>query len=875
MSTRIGHGRIADLDLGEFMEENALMPLKNQSDELFRRLLKQCGYSGYRLESGFKSGAVTYPFVGFATSQRDMDSACIAVVDGADDPKAAVRLCYELAAPVVWVRHNGTVDWWIQRKNEPERFNPEPLRERDFENLVIQNRNRLDPLSIYRGKTIARIDPNKQLDFVDVGLLPLRREEAGKKLGDLVEDMTRATLDQLGPGTPSKATVRVVFTSIFRLLTGKILKDKAVASFGHLDLNNPREVLDAVNKHYSAANTPPSTNLLSNKVLKPAATTLAASGSFAVVSPESLAYVYEHTLVTKELRKELGIHATPPWLVDYMVWQLYDWIREIPVQDRHVFEPACGHAPFLLAMMRLLRMEMQDESNREVHNYLQARIHGMEIDDFAREIARLSLTLADIPNPNGWNLKDGDMFASDTLMREAARSRILLSNPPFESFHKSELAEYHRDVRPSHSGKALELLNRSLPHLRENAVFGLVLPQGILHSTQAKPARELLLRDFELREICLFADKVFEEGEPESVIILGRRIATGETTRRTVRYRRVREDGISRFASTYRPDSDLVAGLELFASAPDRSFRFPELPDVWTILHDNPRLSTVADVGQGFSFARSGLITEARVFGNRKFAGAIPSIIDGHTHINVWEIPKTVWLSEARTPIAPWRSGNFTGQPQVLVNYVRAMRGPWRIKALIDRTGHAVINTYNTIRPKAQGPPVELLWAILNSPIANAHIYCNTMRKHNYDTLIAELPLPHNWRKCKSSLVAAAEHYRSSVVPKTKFELHPESDSTVSRSLLALDAEVLKLYDLPPRLEYQLLDLFTGVQRRGVGCDFRGYYPPGLTTYVPLHELISEDYARSTLGRFRETQRTVSPDVLAALRTATESFGEE
>ena len=90
-----------------------------------------------------------------------------------------------------------------------------------------------------------------------------------------------------------------------------------------------------------------------------------------------------------------------------------------------------------------------------------------------------------------------------------------------------------------------------------------------------------------------------------------------------------------------------------------------------------------------------------------------------------------------------------------------------------------------------------------------------------------------------------------------------------------MDAAVLRAFDLPPRLEHQLLDLFTGVTRKGVGCEFSGYHPPGLTAYVPLHELISEDYARSTLGHFRKAPRTVSPDVLAALRTATEAYGEE
>src|SRR6202035_1703489 len=111
---------------------------------------------------------------------------------------------------------------------------------------------------------------------------------------------------------------------------------------------------------------------------------------------------------------------------------LFDWISEIPLPDRHIFEPACGHAPFLLSAMRLLRVATHGSSEHTVHAYLKDHVHGIEVDDFAREIARLSLTLADIPNPNGWDLQSGDMYASNVLAEGAAKCRVLLSNPPYE-----------------------------------------------------------------------------------------------------------------------------------------------------------------------------------------------------------------------------------------------------------------------------------------------------------------------------------------------------------------------------------------------------------------------------------------------------------
>ena len=86
----------------------------------------------------------------------------------------------------------------------------------------------------------------------------------------------------------------------------------------------------------------------------------------------------------------------------------------------------------------------------------------------------------------------------------------------------------------------------------------------------------------------------------------------------------------------------------------------------------------------------------------------------------------------------------------------------------------------------------------------------------------------------------------------------------MKQALLALDAEVLKLYDLPPALERQLLDLFTGVERKGVGCDFRGYYPPG---FSPSSRSTSSSPTSSD-GR-RQTQPLIASSPESRLMSAT------
>jgi hypothetical protein len=863
-----------------------------QSAASLRPLLEECGYTGARLQSKYKMGNVEIPLVGFATRERDMDSACIAVVEGGSNPEAAVRSCYELAAPVVWVRHNGSVDWWIQRHGTPTRFDSKPVAQ--FAALVRKYKDKLDPISIYQGRTLARINPDKQLDFVDAGLLPLRRGEEGQKLHATVESMIDATLKAMRRSNPGKDALRDVFTSVFRMLAGKILKDKGIGDFVELDLTKPKAVLNAVASHYDTTNTTPSAPASGYAALKDAATLLADAGSFTVVSPESLAYVYEHTLVTKDLRKKLGIHATPPWLVDYMVWQLYDWVREIPVDDRHVFEPACGHAPFLLSMMRLLRMEMHGRNDKTVHAYLKDHIHGVEIDDFAREIARLSLTLADIPNPNGWDLQSGDMYASDVLMLEAKRCRILLSNPPYEKFNAADKARCAEAKFPVTAKKAVELVARIIDKLPVGGAFGLVVPQTVISGPEAKHIREFLLRECEIAEVCRFPGKVFKFAQIETAIILGRRNLPGTSSAMNrVRVRTVGERGIAAFQHNYAVDENTTATQRQLLDHPEFELKVPALNEVWERLKENPRVRNVALVGRGIEYKGTAARGGKPVVSQSKRVGFMPGFSRVSRKQTVYSLPPSSWLATDAALIGNPRQGRATGTPQVLVNMGRTSRFHWRIKPLLDVAGLDVKNNFAIIRPK-QASDGLYLWAVLNSPIANAFVASRTMRKHNYEGILADVPLPFPSQHSIDEVVLAAQIYRD-LASKREAEVAEKHKADVARgqlfeapslqvsvspeaavidALINLDASVLRAYALPVRLERQLLDYFNGNIRAGVGCTFTGYYPAGFKSLVPLHKYISSGYRGSTVDqvadRFKPSE---SSAVTAALRASAEAFG--
>lgn len=859
------------------------MPSGTRSATDLKPHLQRCGYGDERLAAPFDFGDVSVPLVGFAGKPWDSWSACIAAVDSAGDSRESARRVSTLGAPTVFVCDEAGIDWWamgpVGPKDDPR---PRRIAWQDVGAALEQERESLLPSRIYSSKLRKAGSLGEQLWFFDAGLMPAVERRRGAALTRLVEQVIGDLRRKLGSRLTTRQAQEDTYRTVFWLLAAKILRDKRVPNFRQIDLANVDEVFERIGRHHGVTDRLPPFGKSGRPAIDAAAERIAGCGSLADVSSESLAHVYENALIDKtagkgrrrrtapsyDIRKELGIHSTPSVLIHHMLAQLWPLIEEIPRDQRHVFEPACGHAPFLTASMRWLRDWGGAGGSGDSHGYLRSHLHGLEADPFALELAKLGLTLADEPHGNRWNLTRGDMFEQSVLAKHAAEARILLANPPYERFTEGQRAMYKRDGTPiTARTKAVEMLQRALPALPQGAVFGVVVPQGTLHDNESRPVREFLRDQCELTEIDVFADNLFEHSDHEVAVLMGRRRRPAAST---VKYRRVRERGMAAFKERLAFSCERTVKREQFSAALEAKLFLPDLPELWEYLSGNSTLADIAKVGQGFSFERSGLIDQARTLGRHRAVDAVPAFLDGVRRLSIWETPPQVWLSPTSTPVRPWRSGGYAGKPQVLVNYVRAMRGPWRIKALLDKNGRAVLNTYSTIRPAGDAPPIEFYWAVLNSPIANGFAYCQGVTKHIYDTQIASVPLPDCWRDHVSPIVEAAKAYLRVVTQPGRFQLGAGSDAEARAALLRMDAAVLRAYDLPPRLERQLLDLFTDVERKGVGCEFRGYYPPGLDAYVPLHELISEEYARSTLGRFRGAPRDVSPETLAALRAASE-----
>jgi hypothetical protein len=684
--------------------------------------------------------------------------------------------------------------------------------------------------------------------------MPLVEEEVGKSLGGLIERNVSELKRSLGWEEVTAEQGHWLLQTVFWLVSGKILHDKQVPKFANLDLTDVDEVFHLVGNHYGAKPLA-ARSRKRREALRESARNINKFSSLALTTTEALAYVYENALISKQTRSDLGTHSTPSFLVDYVVGSLADWVKEIPVNERSVYEPACGHAAFLVSAMRLLTELLLDgkatPSKRGA--YLRSRLHGTDIDPFALELARLSLTLTDIPNPDGWDLQPQDMFLDNRLVEQAKGKTILLANPPFDNFTPEKQRLYRDRKCPIRfRNKAAEMLWRVLPLLPDGGVFGVVLPQSFLHSDNARDLREFLIQECELREICLFPDKVFAFSDAESAVLVGRRKkASGQNQ---VRYRRVRERQLQSFRSNYAASTTRTVLQSRFSHDESFSLRVPDLEDLWSACVDSPTLADIAVVEQGLIYHGYSRRRGSIVYSKEPFPGGHEGFALFDHGLQLHQLPRICWLTMDPAVIRWTGSRAVGGISQVILNYAPASRGPWRLKALIDRQGHPITSNFIAVRPIGSSCSLQTLWALLNSPIANAYAFSHLGRRHNIVGDIRKIPVPG--KISFEGVEHAANAYLEAASSQTDVALLREL-------LLHVDCEVLRLYSLPLELEHSLLALFNEWERVGVPFKQTRYLPAELSRPIRFSDFLQ--FEEDWLATNRERGELIDEEIADTL----------
>ena len=821
-------------------------------DEL---VIRDYQYTDLLSRTGAARGVTLAAFAQEPTSYR---TACLAIVD--EPPSATVIAEHRsLGAPVVVsVRPNDDVAHLWRMTAVGDAGHIESLPRLDVPQLILRHIDDWGPSQILRAKLIAPPPGTRQLDFFDVGLLPALEREVREKLDGILREVLHAGVDALRRSgrAPSGAQIKELYRVVFRLLVGKVLADRRHPAYQ--PSNNAGMVLEEVQRVF-LHNAVPLASRDDLGIRDAVWQRLRGSLDLSHISGEALAYVYENTLVSRETRKNLDIHATPPELADYIVRRLPFAARE--VDRRRVFEPFSGHAPFLTAAVGQLKALLPSTtSGAERHEYLVRMLWGMELDAFAAEVAQQSLVLADYPHGNGWNILEADAFRSAAFAVQLERADAVICNPPYSEF-----------VPPGKQGrvsKALEAMRRIL--VQPPPLLGVILPLTFVHGDRYREVRQRLDAHYDNVEVLELPDTTFQHADEQIAVVTAMADPDRHSRTRVAAY--VHRSDWDRFVRQGTPSWSMpFAPTAEPSGAPSDLWRTPGAP-VWEETAYLPRLeSWVAYRGRGLEYHESWRDHEGKLSAASPRNGFAPGIANVNTHFEPYVARAECYLKVTRTALRR-AVDTLRGGNKVIVNFNRLSRGPWALAAIVDRDMLAFYQNFIGIWPKADIAP-ELVAAVLNGPVANAYVAERELKRHVRVKTLMNVPVPQFSVSAASALTALVQQYeaaRRRWIADGDEPDHPAADkcATLQREI---DASVLAGYDLSPRIERALLDQFAGSPRPGPVA-FERYYPPGYGPTLSYEMYLSTQQTARRVGDALVSAPVIPIDEDQATREAMRAF---
>ncbi|MCH7989103.1 MAG: SAM-dependent DNA methyltransferase, partial [Planctomycetes bacterium] len=562
--------------------------------------LRALGYANGLLQEDYKFGdwfarsvtERTIDAAAFGQTPVSYESACFGVVKSPQED-AAISHYRALGAPIVFEVKADCVRRWVVSREDSKTPKPVEFSEADIRDHFAKNAVDWTPSKFLRAKNIGDFKWNRQLELF-AGVIPLHEEQIQEKLAPMLRSALSAASIAYRETTGRDPDPVPLFRLIFALLTAKVFYDRSVPGF--LELTPSADaLLAAVSKYYKR--NPARDRVLNKHARNKAFEKVWKEMIFLNLSVEVLAQIWSKTLVSDEVKKKLGIHRTSRTIVKYIVERIpFDEVRD---EHQTVVEPCCGSGAFLIGAMNELKTRLWGHSPEDRHVFFSQHLIGFEKDPFGAEISQLSLTLADFPNPEGWQIIDSDVF-DKTLNKEFLESLssagVVLCNPPFEDFNDIERILY----KPTSVKKPVELLRLILDHLHPQAALGFVMPRNILDGKGYGKVRRRLAERYSSIEVTSLPDSAFDADHEVVLLVAKDALPHRETL---VTHRKVYDsrDDWNRFAWFHEVSSE--ERLSLSPDSAAKSIAIPDLKPVWDHLEMCEHLSDWASLHRGIEWS--------------------------------------------------------------------------------------------------------------------------------------------------------------------------------------------------------------------------------------------------------------------------------
>src|SRR3989442_10043276 len=463
--------------------------------------------------------------------------------------------------------------------------------------------------------------------------------------------------------------------------------------------------------------------------------------TFRSLTNDMLAYFYENTLVRDEMRKALGIYYTPRDIAQRILHRLP--VENFPPEDRTILDGTCGSGNLLLAAYdRLSSLLPAKWSSEQRHNYLLQHLWGIDQDNFACEIARLSLLLYNLPAGDSWQIKAGDVFHVTPQQVFGKQPNVIVGNPPFE--------EPRSNADKKRAQKAASVLDRYLDWLAPNGLLGIVLPLTFLHNSSARDTRERILKKCDILEIWHLPEKAIPSSSVAIAVILARKLPSTHTS---VSHLLTRIDEGAKHnhqlfnQSRYTTTSYVVPQRKWF-SDPERQMTSSPLDDIWNRIDSgfipvDPKFCIICN---GVLPGKSARLTHFSE--HDEGPGWKPGLIDNFGGEALepfaihWNNQKEKFIKYPSDELERQRKPeHFEIPSKLIMNATRNPGSPWRFYAAIDRFKLVVTENFHYVLPQAA--TLEELAAVFNSMLANA--WFSSRNYHRDITLkggLKRLPFP-------------------------------------------------------------------------------------------------------------------------------------
>jgi hypothetical protein len=474
-------------------------------------------------------------------------------------------------------------------------------------------------------------------------------------------------------------------------------------------------------------------------------------------------------------------------------------IHKFDIEGLRIYEPFAGAGVFLVSALRHLRDTLPVEwSDQTRHDYLVQRISGDEFDSFACEVAMLSLILADYPNRNGWHINEYDLFQKGALSERMRGNNIILCNPPFETFNEDEKQTYSFD-NTTYS-KPLTVINAALDAKPQG--LGFILPRPMILGQQYSELRRRVEGTYAKIELVELPDRTFGASKIEAAALIATDILTSRTRTQRVRSTEIADWDRAAFLKTGIVTSSRESVRHL-DGASTGDLWIPALSDLWEYLRSNPPLSSVLAPSRGleWNYHQEDAASEQP---RDDFRKGLHSARKPRQFIR----GRSVWLDYRRESVRRGYGQNWEA-PKIIMNASRLSRASWRIAAFPDFDGLLYSQQFYGLWPRISASAHELtvFCAILNGPLANAYIAVHSPENRIRAKAIERIPIP---QALPDKVYHLASLYMELADSRTFFE---PDELELQRILVQIDAAVLKAYDLPPKLEDQLLSFFLENER--------------------------------------------------------------